>query len=139
MASPSTDFKQHFASFCTGENEACSYEDWIDALTTSQAQDASAASSDAASGAAAAAPTDVLLDFDGMSKVIDPKYYQEACEERQFWNGQVAAAGCGRVEVAARQSGDSMTSESMADFMMVDNGAAGAGSKEVAGDLMSFD
>ena len=133
------DFKAHFASFCTGENQACSYEDWIDALTSSQAQNGGGDSSSNASSATSA-PTDILLEFEGMSKVIDPKYYQEDCEERKFWNDNVA--GSGRTEVAARQSDESLTADSssvLADFMAPAGTASAEATKEVTGDLLSFD
>jgi hypothetical protein len=120
-------YKEHFASFCTGGNQACSYEDWIDALTSSNSEPTNAS--------ACSAPTDNLLDFEGMSKVIDPKYYQEDCEERKFWNDNIA--GSDRTEVPARQSDESLTSESLADFMPFD--APSEGAKEVKGDLLSFD
>lgn len=150
-------FKAHFASFCTGDNQACSYEDWIDALTSSRQRnnnDGRDASSNNASASttstASSAPTDILLDFEGMvAKVIDPRYYQEDCEERRFWNEKaVEVAGSGRTEVAARrqQSDESLTadgsssSSAMADFMppVIDTVSAEA-TKEVAGDLLSFD
>ena len=130
------DFKTHFAAFCTGENQACSYEDWIDALTSSQ-QNGGDSSPNAS---ATSAPTDILLDFEGMSKVIDPKYYQEDCEERKFWNENVT--GSGRTEVAARQSDESLTADSssaMADFMLPADTASAEATKEVTGDLLSFD
>ena len=138
MASSTVDFQKHFAAFCTGANRSCSYEDWIDALTDA------ASNNDATS-----APTtnkDVLLDFEGAlsCRVIDPKYYAEDCPERRFWNEQVEAdQESGRVEVAARPQSahdGSLTSsnESLADFMIESTGAGGS-TKEVAGDLMSFD
>ena len=77
------DFKAHFASFCTGDNQSCSYEDWIDALTSSQQMNDDDSSSNASSSTTSA-PTDILLDFEGIAKVIDPKYYSEDCEERKF-------------------------------------------------------
>eukprot|EP00561_Arcocellulus_cornucervis_P009848 CAMPEP_0185810506 /NCGR_PEP_ID=MMETSP1322-20130828/6834_1 /TAXON_ID=265543 /ORGANISM="Minutocellus polymorphus, Strain RCC2270" /LENGTH=140 /DNA_ID=CAMNT_0028506823 /DNA_START=45 /DNA_END=467 /DNA_ORIENTATION=+ len=140
MASSTVDFQKHFAAFSSGDNRSCSYEDWIDALLTNTSQDAAASDTDASS---ATTSTDVLLDFEGaMScKVIDPRYYAEDCPERQFWNEQVGAdAESGRGEVAARpQSANdgSLTSESLADFMIDSPGAAG--STSVTGDLMSFD
>ena len=134
------DFKAHFASFCTGENQSCSYEDWIDALTSSQQMNDGDSSSNASSSTTSA-PTDILLDFEGMAKVIDPKYYSEDCAERQFWNKNVS--GSGRTEVAARQSDESLTadgSSAMADFMSpVVDAASAEAPKEVAGDLLSFD
>ena len=134
------DFKAHFASFCTGDNQSCSYEDWIDALTSSQQMNDDDSSSNASSSTTSA-PTDILLDFEGMAKVIDPKYYSEDCEERKFWDENVA--GSGRTEVAARQSDESLTADSssaMADFMSpVVDAASTQATKEVAGDLLSFD
>ena len=137
MASSTVDFQKHFAAFCTGANRSCSYEDWIDALTDAASNnDASATTTN----------TDVLLDFEGAlsCKVIDPKYYAEDCPERRFWNEQVGAdKESGRVEVAARpQSANdgslASSNESLADFMIESTGVAGS-TKEVAGDLMSFD
>ena len=132
------DFKAHFASFCTGENQACSYEDWIDALTSSSQQASS--DGDTASSSGAAASTDILLDFEGMSKVIDPKYYSEDCEERKFWNENIGDSG--RTEVVARQSDESLTADSssaMADFMLPAVETSAEATKEVTGDLLSFD
>ena len=140
MASSTVDFQKHFAAFSSGDNRSCSYEDWIDALTNTS-QDAAASDMDASS--ASTANTDVLLDFEGATscKVIDPRYYAEDCPERRFWNEQVGAdAESGRGEVAARpQSANdgSLASEGLADFMIDSPGAEG--SKEVSGDLMSFD
>ena len=145
------DFKAHFATFCTGDNQACTYEDWIDALllasTSSQSSSSSSgdggdSSTDEASSSAASSSTGILLDFEGMAKVIDPKYYSEDCDERRFWNAN-ATAGSGRTEVAARQSDESLTADSssaMADFLPPVDAAATAGAaKEVTGDLLSFE
>ena len=144
------DFKAHFATFCTGDNQACTYEDWIDALlltsTSSQSSSSSGgdggdSSTDEASSSAASSSTGILLDFEGMAKVIDPKYYSEDCDERRFWNAN-ATAGSGRTEVAARQSDESLTADSssaMADFLSPVDAAAAGAAKEVTGDLLSFE
>lgn len=144
------DFKAHFATFCTGDNQACTYEDWIDALlltsTSSQSSSSSGgdggdSSTDEASSSAASSSTGILLDFEGMAKVIDPKYYSEDCDERRFWNAN-ATAGSGRTEVAARQSDESLTADSssaMADFLAPVDAAAAGAAKEVTGDLLSFE
>ena len=83
---------------------------------------------------------DVLVDFEGMAKVIDPKYYQEDCEERKFWNDSIADSG--RAEVHALTD-ESLTSEGIADVLgdfMSDSGSD-TGKTDVApgADLMSFD
>ena len=119
----SLDYKEHFSSFIK-ENPSATFEEWIDAMSNPQG------STDAG----------ILLDFEGMSKVIDPKYYKEDCDERKFWNDNIADSG--RTEVRALTD-ESLNSSSVADVLgdfMSDSGSE-TGKPEVdpSADLMSFD